>query len=375
MNKRLVALVGTVLSLGLLAGCAENPDAGKNAESPKSQTSAESAKSQVTVTDQRGHQVDIKQPVKTIASAVIPAPTIIAAVDGSWDRIVGINESLLAANKQGIISKIFPASVTTDVVSDRKFTPNMETILKHKPDVFIQWGDRSEEIIQPIEAAGIPVLGLEYGTQKDLETWITLFGDVLGKAPRAKELIEYMHTQEKEMKEKVSALGKEKPRGLQMSYSAEKIAVSTEKDYAQHVFDVAGVQNMGQSSAVQDGIVSPEQILAWNPDIIFLSAFDTAVPEDVYKDPRLAEVSAVKNKRVYRSPLGVYRWQVPCAESPLYWNYVAALAYPGDYKVDLPALMREKTKWIYNYDLTDEDIDLILRKDINNGSANYDIFK
>ena len=41
----------------------------------------------------------------------------------------------------------------------------------------------------------------------------------------------------------------------------------------------------------------------------------------------------------------------------------------------MPALMREKTKWVYNYDLTDEDIDLVLRTDINAGSANYDVVR
>lgn len=76
---------------------------------------------------------------------------------------------------------------------------------------------------------------------------------------------------------------------------------------------------------------------------------------------------------MYRAPPGVYRWQVPSAESPLYWNWVAALAYPGEFEVDLPAEMREQTAFLYNYDLTDEDIELELRTDINDGSANYDV--
>lgn len=366
MKRHFSIVLIASLCAAMVGGCASNP-----ASTPSQ--SAATQVSSVTVRDQRGRDVEIKQPVEKIASAVIPAPTIIAAVDGSWDRIVGINESLLAANKQGIISKIFPKSITTPVISDRKFTPNMETILAQKPDVMVQWGDRGEDIVQPIEAAGIPMLGLKYGTQEDLETWITIFGDVLGKKDRASELIDYMHNEEKNVKSKVEELNMPKPRGLQMSYSAEKMAVNTEKDYGQHVFDVAGVENMAKSSEVQKGIVSPEQILAWDPEIIFLSAFDKAVPEDLYNDARFANVSAIKNKRVYRAPLGVYRWQVPCAESPLYWNYVAALAYPGAYKVDLPTLMKEKTSWIYNYELTQEDIELILRCDINKASANYDV--
>ncbi|MHA6425595.1 ABC transporter substrate-binding protein [Actinotignum schaalii] len=384
MKRRVMTVALSALCAGLLASCSasststESPTSSSGSSAAASSASPaanDAASGPLTVTDQRDHQVEVNRPVQKIASAVIPAPTIIAAVDGSWDRIVGINESLLVANKQGIISKIFPASVTTPVIADRQFTPNMETILAQDPDVFIQWGDRSEDLITPIESAGIPVLGLKYGTQENLETWIKLFGEILGKEERAAQLIDYMHSEQDSISKQVAALGKPKPRGLQLSYSAEKMSANTEKSYGQHVFDVAGIQNMATSDVVQDGIVSPEQILAWDPEIIFLSAFDKAVPDDLYNDPRLSEVSAIKNKRVYRAPLGVYRWQVPCAESPLYWNYVAALAYPGEFKVDMSALMREKTKWIYNYDLTDEDIDLVLRTDINNGSANYDVVR
>ncbi|OCA95354.1 iron-dicitrate ABC transporter binding lipoprotein [Actinobaculum suis] len=358
-----------------LTGCGGSQPAADSSSAAADSTATATApngKTTVTVTDQRGEQITVEAPVDKIASAVIPAPTIIAAVDGSWDKIVGINDSLLKANKEGIISKIFPASVETPVVSDRQFTPNMETILSLEPDVFIQWGDRSADIIEPLDKAGLPVIGLEYGTQEDLETWIKIFGQILAKEDRANKLISYMHDSQKEVSEKVAALGKPRVRGLQMSYSAEKISVSTETNYAEHVFNLAGVENMARSSLTEDGVVSPEQVLAWDPEIIFLSAFDAATPEDLYKDPRLAEVSAVKNKRVYRAPLGVYRWQVPCAESPLYWNWVAALAYPGEYQVDLPQLMRENTSWIYNYELTDADIAQVLRVDINGESANYD---
>ncbi|WP_257161772.1 ABC transporter substrate-binding protein [Corynebacterium cystitidis] len=361
LNKLIASVVGSAL---LLTGCS-------NESSTTTETTQ--AEGTITVTDQRGEEITIETPVERIASAVIPAPTIIAAVDGSWDRIVGINESLLKANQEGIISQIFPASVSTPVVSDRQFTPNMETILSQDPDVFIQWGDRSEDIIAPLDNAGIPTLGLEYGTQEDLETWITLFGEVLGKEDRSERLISWMHEEQEAVSEQVESLGKPKVRGLQMSYSDEAIKVDTEKHYAQHVFGLAGVENMASSAVSQDGVVSAEQILDWDPEIIFLSAFDEAVPDDVYNDPRLSEVTAVKERRVYRAPLGVYRWQVPSAESPLYWNYVAALAYPGEYEVDLPEMMRENISWIFNYELSEEDIELILRTDINNGSANYDL--
>lgn len=327
----------------------------------------------ITVTDQRGVEVTLDGPAESIASAVIPAPAILAAVDGSWDRISGINQSLLDANKQGIISQIFPDSVTTPVISGPDFVPNMEEVLAADPDVVIQWGDMGDEVISPLEQAGLPVIGLEYGTQEDLETWIDLFGDVIGKPERAQEIIGWMHDEAEAVSAQVDQLDAESPRALSLSYGEQSLSVDTASDYAQHVFDLTGLTNVAKDAPVTDGVVNAEQLIEWDPEIIFLSAFNPATPQDVYDDPRLSEISAVKDKRVYRAPLGVYRWQVPSAESPLYWNWVAALAYPGQFEVDLPAEMREQTSFLYNYELSDGDVDLELRSDINDVSADYEL--
>ena len=42
-------------------------------------------------------------------------------------------------------------------------------------------------------------------------------------------------------------------------------------------------------------------------------------------------------------------------------------------KVDLPAEMREHTSFLYNYELSGEDIDVELRSDINDVSADYEL--
>ena len=361
-KKTLIAALAAAAIV--LSGC--SADAGSGDTNPAASGSA------ISITDQRGKEVSFDKPVEKIATAVIPSPAIIAAVDGSWDRIVGINQSTADSNKQGIVSKIFPESLDTPVVSTRDFTPDMETILGLSPDVMIQWGDMGDDVVAPIEQAGIPMLGLEYGTQEDLETWITMFGAAIGKDDRAQDMIERMDRHEQELSAKVEALDAPKPRGLSLSYTDEGLSVSNGEDYAQHIFDVAGVDNVAQDVEVEDGIVDPEKIIEWDPEIIFLSAFDEATPEDFYNDPRFSNLTAVKEKRVYRSPLGVYRWQVPCAESALYWNWVASLAYPGQLDIDLPAMMKEEIQYLYNYQMTEEDIDLVLVDSMNSASANYE---
>lgn len=364
MRKCMSALAGTIVAASLLlTGCGQGTTTTQS-------SSSEETSGAIALTDQRGKSVELSGPADQIAFTVIPAPAILAAVDGSWDRIVGVNSSWSEAAAEGITPKIFDKANELKVIAGDDFVPNMEEILSLNPDVVVQWGDMGNDGVAPIESTGIPVVGLQYGTQEDLETWIDLFGTMVGKQDRAEEIINNMGKEAEELREKTAKFDT-KPRVVQLSYSDSKLSVATKKDYAQHVFDLINAENVAADAVVDDAGISPEQLINWDPEVIFLSAFDTAVPEDLYNDPRFADVSAVKNKKVYRTPLGVYRWQVPCAESPLFWNWAAALVHP-ELEVDLPDMMREQISYLYNYDVTQEDIDLTLRTDINNGSANYD---
>ena len=364
-RKCLAGVALTVMAVAMLGACG----APTTSDSSSEQQSV-SVSQPVMIVDQRGKEVTLDKPAEKVAITVMPAPAIVAAVDGSWERIVGMNQSSIKAANEGITGKIFTTAADTVPIAGDDFVPNMEAILGLDPDVVIQWGDKTDDIVAPIESAGIPVVGLKYGTQEDLEAWITMFGQVLGKEDRSTDIIDTMHSEAAALKEQTQALSSS-PRVLQLSYNDSKLGVSTGKDYAQYVFDLINATNVAKDAVVDDAGVSPEQIIAWDPEVIFLSAFDASTPEDLYNDARFADVSAVKNKRVYRSPLGVYRWQVPCAESPLYWNWAAALVHP-ELDIDLPGKMREQIQYMYNYELTQEDIELTLRTDINNGSANYD---
>ena len=77
----------------------------------------------------------------------------------------------------------------------------------------------------------------------------------------------------------------------------------------------------GQNVASDMGMfveVGVEQIIAWDPEVILLNGFEAKLsPHDVYNNELLADVSAVKNRRVYKMPLGGYRWDPPNQESPL----------------------------------------------------------
>ena len=364
LASRSVLAAGLVAALAL-TGCSSRAEA---------DSESGAAAGSLTITDQRGETVTLDGPAEKVAFTVMPAPSIFAAVDRSYDRIVGINESTLKANQGGMFATMFPASAESPTVAGSDFVPNVETLLELDPDVVVQWGDNGADVIEPIENAGLPVVGLEYGTQEDLETWITLFAQVAGKPERGEELVAWQQGEIEEMRAKVADRSEERPRAMMLSRTGDGYGTTTGSGYDGFQFDLVGAELVSQDFVSDSGQVSPEQILAWDPEVIFLSGFDEMTPADVYADPRLASVAAVAEKRVYKTPLGGYRWQVPSAESPLMWAWMHHVLYPGQDTTGFREDVRAGFDDLFAYEISDEEIDKVLRTDLNKDSADYDQF-
>lgn len=330
-----------------------------------------------SVVDQRGETVSFDAPIDSAAFAVIPAPAIFTAVDRSYDKVAGINDSTRTANRQGIFSTMFPDSADTPIVSGSDFVPNVETVASLAPDVMIQWADRGDEIIQPLEDSGIKVVGLKYGTQEDLETWITLFSQLLGKEERGRELVDWQHAEIDRMHDivdKQQRSGAKKPRAMMLSASDGSFTANSAKGYDGFQYELVGADLVSRDLPATNSQVNVEQIIEWDPEVILLSGFDQSVPDDIYTDPRFAEVSAVKERRVYKNPLGGYRWQVPSVESPLYWRWLHQVLYP-DSEQDVRQEAAKAFDRLFGYQISDSELDQVLRNDVNAGSANYDVFR
>src|SRR5690606_6854944 len=110
-------------------------------------------------------------------------------------------------------------------------------------------------------------------------------------------------------------------------------------------------------------------------EVIFTSAMTKLTPADIYADPALAGIDAVKNKRVYAVPSGGFWWDPPSAESHLMWKWAAALLHPDTYEVDLRSEIREHYEFLYGRTITDEQIDNLLRFDANAEAAGYGVFR
>ncbi len=327
-----------------------------------------------TITDQKGRTVSFDAPVERIATTVIPAPSMIIAADQGISKIVAVNRASQMQAKNGLLAEMFPEIMDLPIAAaGNDFVPNIETIAAQNPDVVIQWAHMGDEIITPIEQAGLELLLIIYGTQEDLEYWVEMFTELVGKPERGEKILADMH-RDRAAVEKAVGSARRRPRAVNL-FNYDEMQVSGTESYMDFWLTLCGADNVGTKAGPGSSVkVSREELLAWDPEVVFIGNFSPATPEDMYGAPFFADMSAVKNKRVYKIPNGGFAWDPPSNESNLMWQWAAQLLHPEGADFDLRRAMKDSYSFLYDHELTDEQIDRVLAVDANSGSANYDAF-
>lgn len=337
-------------------------------------------RSAIEVDDQRGETLSFDQSVTRIVTLPMPAASIVVAVDRTAEHLVGMHDTSWVAIRDGILGTMFPDALDIPHdVAGAEFAPNVESIMALEPDVVVQWADEGSEIVAPLENAGLDVVGVTYGTQQDLETWLSLFATMLGKPERAEEMIARLESEQQEVTSLTSSASGSPPTILYFNRFADgELKVAGQGTYNDFYIDLVGGTNpaSGDNGAAGTGMVGVdvEQVLAWDPDIVLLGNFDDAMPDDVYGDAVWQDVAAVRDGRVYKVPLGGYRWDPPSHESPLMWRWLSHLAFPSDEARTLREKVTEYYDFLYGQQPSDAQLDDMLWLDANRESADYQQF-
>ena len=326
-----------------------------------------------TVTDLTGKKVTIKDNPTRIAIVPIPWASLTYLVDGDSSKIIGMNPSSKEAYDISILKDLAPnmKKVNTAFV-DSDFNINYEELALLKPDIVVVW-DFQNDAIEKLAKLKIPAVAIKYGTLENVQEGIKLLGDILNKQEKAQKLINYHKDTNKYLASKTKKLENIKRKKILYLINPQ-LTVSSGNSVTNIMIDMAGGENVAKDITTGGSWskVTMEQIIKWNPDIIILSNFDKILPEDIYNNKfegqDWSKINAVKNKKVFKAPIGIYRWDAPSAETPLMIKWIAKVAAPevfNDYNIrkDIKDFYLE----FFNYKLTDEQLNFILNSKINKG--------
>ncbi|HWP50932.1 MAG TPA: ABC transporter substrate-binding protein [Clostridia bacterium] len=382
LSKRIsaIALCGAML-LTALSGCGSV--SAKPAEAARVSVAAEpAASSEVasasastattrTIIDHAGNEVVIPTEInRVVISSILPLPSVFCLFDGAADKLVGMDPSSMAAAKNSILPKIHPEILEADTSFIKDGSLNVEELLKLKPDVVLYSADKTADY-EALKKAGIPAIAFstskfKFDTVATFDNWISLMGEVFGQQETAKEIADYGYEVRDEITKTLQAAGDSlvKPKVLILfRYDNGTIKTSGSNFFGQYWLETTGAINVA-SELTGMAEINMEQVYQWSPDIIYITNFSPYQPEDLYQNTidgfDWSVVKAVKEKKVYKFPLGMYRWFPPASDTPLAMQWLATQNQPELFKdIDMDKEISDYYKRFYNYELTSEEISQI----------------
>ncbi|MHB0981420.1 MAG: ABC transporter substrate-binding protein [Thermoleophilia bacterium] len=283
-------LLGLIALLGIfaLAGCGEATTTTTAAppttvgEGASVTPTTEAAVFPVAVTDDNGVQVTVTARPERIVSTS-PANTEILFALGAGDRVVGVTS----------LDDYPPEVAGIDTIGD--FQPNTEAIIALDPDLVVGYSG-NEEALQPLGQAGVPVLIMNAASVAGIYTDMRTIGAAVGAPEAAEDLIASLRTE----MEGISNTARETGDTPTVFYALDDTLWTVGPgSFVDELITLAGAANVGASGSSAYFQLTPEQLVAADPDAVLLPNTVFPTVEAFAADPRFAPLRAVKEGRVY----------------------------------------------------------------------------
>lgn len=325
------------------------------------------SKKTITITDQAGAKVTVPKNSKRIAVVGIwPFPSVVTTFFNSSSRLVYIPQASMTAAKNSLLSQVYPGIKNVKAVNDNGgATINTEDLKAANPDI-VFYAAENPKIKAKLDQAGFNAVGVSTSkwkgnTIQTLNNWYGLLSKLYPQhKSRAKAINNYSNKMYKRVQKQVKTIPTSQRKNVFIlhQYTANTITSGGTGSFASYWIKAIGanqvVQDAGKGNALA---VSMEQIYKWNPQVILMTNFTTATPNDLYNNAvgtyDWSKVQAVSDKKVYKMPLGMYRSYTPGVDTPITLLWMAKTVYPNKFKnVNMVKEAKTYYKKAFNIKLT-----------------------
>ena len=372
MNKKhrhlLALLLCFVMTVSLFAGYSETKAASEETTQSEEQTETQETGETREITDMAGRKVTVPaaEDIESVFSTGPVAAIFMYMV--APDKLLGWNYELNDVEKSIILEKYhdLPNFGMGDAI-------NYEAVIAANPTIALNCGKINDAMVSDCDALskslGIPVIAVDNELNNSAEAF-RFMGELLGVEDHAEELAEYS---EKIFTDIASLADIPEDAKVSVYFGNGEDSLETAPRGSQHaqILDAVNVTNvadleLGDGSRVQ---ISAEQLLAWNPDVIVVNGEPKAdksgnsAAEDILSNPDYASLKAVQDNKVYGTPNAPFSWvDRPAGPNRLIgMRWLSAVVYPEYIKCDVNEEIREFFNLFYHVDLSDEQLENVLK--------------
>jgi iron complex transport system substrate-binding protein len=282
----------------------------------------------LTVTDQLGRTVTVPQPITRISALHHVGGKIVYAL-GRQDLLV---DQALYGIESDLMTKIDPKFAAMPKLL-KGHSINTEELVALKPQIVFAYASFDKSEMEPIENAGIKVIGIKAETLEDSFEAVKLVAQVLGCPEKAQAYLADCQKLLDLVQERVAPIPAQERLKVMFAGPKSIYTVATGEMLQRILIERAGGLFVSQGLKGFWADVSPEQVVAWNPDVIFLgSTLDTYGLDEIFNNSQFKTVKAVQTKKIYTFPSNVGWWDFPAPHCVLGVLWSAKTLYPDRFR-------------------------------------------
>lgn len=365
--KLLKSLLAVTLTV-TLAACSST---GTSASSVSSSSNQEvKVPETVTITDHADRTVEVPtNPEKVAILGIYPLASMLSVYLNSAETIVAMEPASANAAKNSVLIDLYPeiSDITTDILSGEDL--NIEALVALEPEV-VYYNAADQADLEKLENAGITAVAFsptkwKFDVIETYRQWIALLDQIYPSSSKNAKLVDHYSTEIYNMiQETVSTV--EQPQKILFLYQYDENAMitSSSRFFGEWWAKAAGGVNVASDVQAEtaNAKITMENVYEWNPDVIIITNFTKATPDDLYNNAigtdDWSTVKAVQDHRVYKMPMGTYRTYTPSSDTPMTLLWLAQAVYPELFAdINVKAQVKDYYSQLFGITLTDEQID------------------
>lgn len=313
--------------------------------------------------DLNNQDIDVPDNVKAVFGSSPPMNYLLYALNP--DKMSGLNFSAKNQNNSAdelFLSKNFLSLPVIGSFHGGGGSINLETIIKHNPDLILLWEDDLliDKVQKEIAKTNIPTITLPFRKIETMPRSIAYAGEAIGEKTRGDMLASYTQNIIDEIK---SSLENVKPTKY---YYAEGLdGLSTECSVSFHVeaLNFSGGENVHkceQRALLGLEKINFETLLSYDPDIII--AQNTLTYNNIMKNPLWQHLRAVRKKNVHIVPNNPFNWidRPPSFMRIIGIQWLTKLFHNQEYKINMDERVKEFYKLFLNVEINDAQVKQLL---------------
>jgi len=315
-----------------------------------------------SITDSAGRTVEIPETVSRVFAAGPPASTLLYVL--APQDMIGWVRAPRDTEKPFLLPKVRELP-ELGRLTGRGDTLNLERLVAAKPDLVIDFGtinDTYRSLADRIQSqTGIPYLLID-GRFENTSSAVRLVADVLGVKERGETLAQAAEEIFAQVDRVIAKISPAKRPHVYLARGPEGLETGSRGSINTEIIERVGAINVVEGPRPKGGIVSvsPEQLIAWAPDMIV--SLDQSFRQTASQKAEWKQLPAVAAGRVFLAPSLPFGF----IDTPPSLNRLIGLTwllhsfYPEQASGKLREQVRSFYHLFYQVDLTESDLDTLL---------------